>query len=228
MIRGQIRRGIVRVFAEGSLREYLHRRVQDLEAEVRAASSNYLLNTNETQYIEYLANRYKVEPVTIDFGDVSVSTREELIRADEFPDSFSFGLINGGPFPKQVITYNLPFTGNSDLLTLRPSAGVLWSTDVRISDGHVKFDVVNWSDRADRIKREADQTLANLRALAEHARHEVDIFNSGLSSEAARVATDRKRQMLQQANLLSSLGVPLKTANSVPATFAVPVEKKSV
>ena len=217
----------MKIFAEQNLGAVLEGRVQQMRAEVRSADRNYLLNTNETQYIEYVVNRYQIEPLAINFDSVSASTREEMIQAHRFPHHFVIRN-RGGSYPKQVITYHVPFSGNADLLRYTPSRRILWSTEVRLDQGAICFDVVNWQDDTDEIKREADGILNNIRQQAGNVTTEITGFNDSLAGEAPRVVQARKAELLKQANLLGALGVPIKKAEQVPSTFAVPVAKKSL
>jgi hypothetical protein len=218
--------GTFRIFGGGELSEYLGKRLRAIEAEVLNASTDYLLNTNESQYIDYLLDKYTVPSLTISFEGLSVTTREELIPAEWFPSSFAFNVRRGESYLKQVITYHLPFAGNQDLLTLRPSNRIIWSTDVRIVQGAVLFDVVNWKNNPQEIKSEADRTISNIRQQAALADCEVAGFGQSLNSTVSHAVRERKAQLLKQLNLLSALGVPVKRAENVPSTFAVPVAKK--
>jgi hypothetical protein len=53
----------MRTFAEQDLHAVLEGRLQQLKQEAYSAERNYLLNTNETQYVEYLVSRYRIEPL---------------------------------------------------------------------------------------------------------------------------------------------------------------------
>lgn len=218
----------MRIFAEQDLHAVLEGRVQQMKHEVHSAQKDYLLNTNETQYLEYLVSHFRIEPVVIDFDGVFASTREEMIPAERFPNAFEYNVERGGRYPKQVITYHLPFSGNADLLRCKPSSRILWSTDVRLEQGAMCFDVVNWRDDTAGIKRDADEIIGNLRRQAGNLTSEVNGFNSKLEGEATRIVQARKAELLKQANLLGALGVPIKKAENVPSTFAVPMAKKSL
>ena len=80
--------------------------------------------------------------------------------------------------------------------------------DVKIGGGSISFDIVNWRDDANEIKREADRNLNDIKQQAEHLEREVMQFNGALDNETRRVVKARKDILLKQANLLASLGVP--------------------
>src|SRR5262245_36980541 len=114
----------MKIFAEADLRDFLDGRLQELRREVHAEDKNRLLNVNETEYISYLAVKYRIDPIMFDWEAISASDHEEMIRADN--------AYAGKSYPKQVITYHLPFTGLSELLRRASSTRLVWTADVDV------------------------------------------------------------------------------------------------
>ena len=98
---------------------YLEQRRATLRTEVQNEEKNKLLNVNEEDYIAYLVGKYCVDPLVICFDKVSVSSAEKLIPAEWF--SPRFYVEAGKRYPRQVITYHVPFSGTLELLRLTPS-----------------------------------------------------------------------------------------------------------
>lgn len=216
----------MKIFAERELREYLLRQQYVLRDEIQAENKNRLLNMNETEYVAYVVNRYRVDPLVFDWDSRWVSDREDMIPAEKFP--FGFNVYEGKRYPKQVITYHLPYGGEDELLKCQPSSCILWTTEVRIENNHVVFDIINWRDNSDEIKREADHILNNIRSQANNIDAEVAVYNQELEGETKRIVQERKAALLKQMNLMASLGVPVKAAQGISPTFAVPVTPKRV
>jgi hypothetical protein len=215
----------MKIFAEADLREFLDGRLQELSREVHAEDKNRLLNVNETEYVSYLAAKYRIDPIMFDWEAISASDHEEMIRAERFPGTFN--VYAGKSYPKQVITYYLPFTGLPELLRRVPSTRLLWSADVNVRSNDVSFDIINWRDDPDEIRREAESLIGNIRTQSEHNKNDVTAYNNNLEAQAAQIFRSRKEQHLKQSNLMASLGVPFKQAGQVPSTFAVPTVKKT-
>lgn len=216
----------MRIFAERELSEYLASRLDSLRSEIQAEDKNRLLNVNETEYVAYLVERYKIVPLVLHWENVRVSDREELIPAERFPHNFN--VYSGKRYPKQIITYHLPVTGDLELLKCTPSTRMLWTMDVKLGGGSISFDIINWRDDANEIKGEAERNLNDIKQQAGHLEREVTQFNGALDNETRRVVKTRKDILLKQANLIASLGVPFHRADQVPATFAVPIVPKKV
>jgi hypothetical protein len=214
----------MRIFAEGDLSRVLSAQLSALHKEIREENKNKLLNMNEAAYIEYLISKYSVEPIEFIWDEMTISEREQMIPARSFPGDFH--VINGKSYPKQILTYHLPFNGEKPLLELTPSTRILWTTEVDVAESEISFEIINWRNNADEIKREADSILSKMESQSRNVKKQVDSWNSTLPTEALQIVRARKQELLNQSDLLEQLGVPLRKSDSVSPTFAVPVEKQ--
>src|SRR5258706_683326 len=210
----------MRMFREVWLRDFLEARLINLHEEIQSAGKDYLLNANETKYVDYLLSRYRVDPLLISFDQQTISDREEMIAAERFP--FDFGVEEGEEYPKQVITYHLPFSGDQELLRCKPSSWIDWTARVQTTKSEICFEEVNWRDDPAQIRSAADEIIRSIRTLYESVGREVAAFNDSLEAKIRAAIHDRKGALLGQSNLLAALGVPVQPSKSVPKTFAVP------
>ena len=217
----------MRIFAERELHYVLEAQLQELRKEVHSEDKNRLLNMNETEYVEYLVSKYGVDPLVLHFDQVSISSREIMIPAERLPREF-YDIDEGRSYRKQVVTYHIPFSGEADLLRCKPSPRILWSMEVDAGVRSISFDVINWSDNPEHIKREAEGNISRIRQQAEHVAKQVQSFNDALEKAIREIVQARKAEHLKQSNLLAQLGVPIQKVENVPATFAVPTVKKKV
>jgi len=104
----------MKLFAEGDLFQALQLQLAKMKEEIVSEDRNYLLNANETQLVRYFIEQYRIEPLTIDFDGVTASDREEQIPAERFPHDFR--VTKDKRYPKQVVTYYVPFGGDEKLL----------------------------------------------------------------------------------------------------------------
>jgi hypothetical protein len=217
----------MKLFAEGNLRDVLEAQSRKLKAEIESQDRNYLLNANETQLIQHFSDKYRLEQLELFADKTYASDREELIPAERFGNR-RFHDESGEKYRKQVVTYHIPFSGDHNLLRFAPSMRILWTQEVNVLDGEVLFDLINWSDDAASIAREAGSFLESIQTQASHVITDVNAFNARLEAEVTQVIKDRKAELLKKSNLLASLGIPIKKSGDVPSTFAVPAPKKKV
>jgi hypothetical protein len=216
----------VRIFAEADLQAATQGQLASMRKEVAAESSNRLLNMNEAEYVEYLVQKYSIEPLVFSWDAVYVTDREEQIPAEHFPHTFN--VYAGKSYPKQVITYHLPFAGEADLLKFKPTTWIMWSTDARASSESISFDIINWHDNGEEIKREADGIINSIRTQSGHVASEVEQYNSALPAAVLSAVQARKQQHLRQSNVLQSLGVAVSKSDRTPDTFAIPTVRRKI
>jgi hypothetical protein len=216
----------MRIFAEGELSSFLEAQRAALRDEIRSENKNKLLNVNEADYVDYLVEKYTTPEIELHRDAISVSAHEELIRAEYFPHDFF--VYEGKQYPKQVVTYHLPFSGASELLRLKPSSWIMWSRDVSISGNTIKFKIIDWRNDAAAMKQEADHDINTIVSQCANVNTEIRGYNAGLRHFAKQIFDARKSELLKQLDVLSQLGVPVRPAANVPATFSVPTVKKKV
>lgn len=215
----------MRIFAESELREYLSGKTNAMVQEIRNESSQQLLNVNETEYLAYLEQKYAMEPLSLDFERVEADAHEKMIRAEDFP-GHRWNVRPGQSYPRNVFVYHIPFTGDRELLRLRPSQYLMWSTDVQVVRNEVQFEIIQWGDDAQVIKGQAEQIIGNIRQNIGFMRDDIQRFNADIARTAREIYQSRKQEHLNRMGMLENLGVPIRRSASVPDTFAVPITKK--
>lgn len=214
----------MRIFAERQLSDFLDDRTRALELEIGRENNNKLLNYDESQYVDYLVSQYSIDTLVVKRDETSVTPHEELISAEAFPGDFH--VYQGKSYPKQVLTYYVPVYGDLRLLPLMPSSRILWTTEVDLLANSISFKIVNWRNKVEEIKGEADRIVANLEIQAGNVNAEVMQWNTKLVEQARQMVVARKRQLLEQSNVLKALGVSINEAAAVPEAFRVPLTKK--
>jgi hypothetical protein len=216
----------MQLFAEGQLYQFLQEKIARLRAEVQSQDRNYLLNANETQLVMYFVERNKLDNLVLNIENIFVSDREEGVAVGHFP--YGSRVTPGKTYPKQIVTYNVSFSGDPQLLRLAPSSGLLGGRQVSIEGNLICFDIINWRDDASEITRNAEAYLKYLRTNAENVSKEVAVYNASLEAEVSAFIQQRKAEIRKKSNVLASLGIPVKSSTDVPSTFSVPPPKKKV
>jgi hypothetical protein len=214
----------MKIFAENDLSEHLDNLLSDLRRTVQSEDKNRLLNVNEAQYIEYLVSQYALEPIKLHLDEMHVSDSEKMVPVGRH--AFNYDLHPSDRIKRHVIRYHLPYSGDSQMLYLTPNPRLVWYIDVEIRGNEISFDIVNWNDDVEVIKREADRIIENLSQQAQHSGNNIRSYNAKLQQYAQEIVTGRKQEYLKQSNLLESLGVPFKKKNNVTETFAVPIKRQ--
>ena len=218
-----------KIFYEKEFTQVTGELLHNLESKVNQEDQTYILNVNETEYLEFLVSSFEIEALELHFEQLKVAPIERQIPAERFPGP-QFYVEAGQSYQKQVIQYYVPFSGNRDLLKYTPSPRVMRYATVLISDNAVRFEVINFYDDPEQIKREADSILSFLKQQASYLAVNVQEFNAHLPERAKALFEKRRAEIMRQNKLVESLGVPIKKAAHLPQTFVVPaaVRKKTV
>jgi len=199
--------------------------------EIQHEPPNKLLNVNESDYWKYLADKYRIDPITFEFEALQVSTSEKMIPIEQHPFNFGahFSPTRQAAYPRQVLTFHLPFSGDAELLNCLPSGLISGLTvDVEVSPHEIQFDVVNWNNDTGELKRQQEHAVEQIREQNENVTNEICGFNSLLQEQARQEVSARKALLLKQSSVAASLGIPLRRSGNVPQTFAVPVIAKKI
>lgn len=196
----------MKIFAEQEADEQLKRIHSSLRLAVENEQDSYILNVNEETFLDFLVDKFTIQPLEFHLDEMTISTQEKNI-------------------PKDVVTYHIPFSGDRRLLGWKPNPRILWTTSVDVSNGEISFEIINFHNAAESIKQEAERIIDSITSNHNHLLKQVKAFNNRLPSEAKQVFSSRKTQILQKNDLLASLGVPIRAKSEVPDTFSVPAKK---
>jgi hypothetical protein len=216
----------MRIFYETQLSDFLEARRHAMLQEIQNESPNKLLNVNESDFVKYLSERYRVEPIVFEFDSLESSYDEKMIPAERHPPDF--GCRSQHSYPRQVFTFHLPFNGEVHLLKCQPSCCIMWAANVALVGNEIRFELINWRDDSAALMREQKDIVEHIRKQNENVTNEVSQFNSRLEEQARQAVTNRRSQLLKQANVAESLGIPVRRAANVPQTFSVPVVPRKI
>lgn len=218
----------LKIFNEKLLSNVLEAHLKKLEGQVQAETDDYILNVNETEYIDHLTAEFLVDNVELDFEGVSVSTTRKEIPAENFPGGgFTWNVERGQRYLRDVVRYHIPYSGDQGLLACKPSTSFLSHVEVSIDRQEVCFDIVDFDGNAETIRQRAESNKEHIRQLWENVKNEVAVFNKGLRPRVSRAFQARKDALLKRNDLMASLGVPIKKRENLPQTFAIPTPATS-
>ena len=209
-----------KVFSEHELSGYLGGITDHIQSLIKNKSEDYILNVNETEYINYLVDEYTVTPININFQEVFITDYEKQIPAEDFPRKFV--VREGKSYPKTAVIYHLPYTGNVYLLECYPSTRMPFTTEVFLDNQCLCFEVFSLEENAEEIKGNAEQILDRLKTQHGYLVSEVDRFNNSLPMAVKQLFQERQQRLLKKNKKVASLGVPIKKRENLPETYAIP------
>ncbi|MBX7224118.1 MAG: hypothetical protein K1Y36_29650 [Blastocatellia bacterium] len=197
--------------------------MESIKQKIHSESDSSLLNVNELEYLTYLINLFHIEAPEFDFEAVFVTEAEREIPVERFPTEYFWdGYPTQRTFPKTVITFHLPYSGDGKLLRMKPSRYTMWTDTVYEENACICFEIIAFRNDAAEIKGKADRIFQGIKTQQINVKNEVNAFNASLEEQVRELFLKRKQSLLGKNSLLTALGVPLKKRSDLPATFAIP------
>jgi len=116
-------------FCEVNGFDYFEQQKQQLKNVIESNPKEYLLGVDESEYKQFLFDKFKLEPLSIDTTQEDLG--EPLTGKITLTDQF-----RGNKYEKDAYTFNVkyPFTGSSVLFKIRPSTWTMTSEPIIVSD----------------------------------------------------------------------------------------------
>ena len=203
-----------KVFNGSSLSDYLGENNDRIQSQIDSKSDDYILEINKTGDISSLVENFIVDTIKVDFEGKRVSPPyEKLIPAEHFPP-YRFNVTPGRSYPKQAVTYYLPYTGNGDLFRYTPNRHIIWTTEVFLEDQSLCFEVFSFNskpeDIAKDINEQAEQIIKDVKTQLEHLVSEMENYNNQLSVFVKKLLQEREEKILEKNQIAELLETPIR------------------
>lgn len=217
-------------FINGDLDSVLRNQLQQITNKIKSENDNYILNVNEDDYIAHLVSEFTLEAPKIYIEGVSASTLERMIPVEQHPNIGFIFYDETKSFNRQVIVVHLPFTGDISLLEFVPNPRILWTHPINYSvlpdnEAEISFEVINFTNDSEAVKRETDQIINNLSTQISHISNQIRGHNENLQNEVSIRLKERKNDLLKKSEFLTQLGIPIRKKDNFPETFSIPSPK---
>ncbi len=197
------------LFFEIEASHFFDARKRELKLAVENASKEQL--DSQEVFSRELLKRFRVEPLYLHFDDIYLSSREEQIPGELHPKSaFLVDHMRGESFPRQVITFHLPYSGTFELLRCIPNPRVLSAPEVSVTDNEILFDIIDFYSDSERVKRDADQKIDVIKKQSQNLFNNVEEYNTSLLSQIVKIIEQRRDQLQKRSSVVESLGYPVK------------------
>lgn len=210
------------IFSKGSISSVFQRNYDSINSTIENETENYILNANETEYSEYLESKYILEVPELHFDKVYADSYEDEVSAEYFPRIYD--VYRGKTYKKEIIQYFIPCSGDINLLAYSPAniISIGGGGHFEIKSDAIVAEFINFSNNAEEINRNYNSEVNGLHPNYNYLKNNIESFNNTLKSHIQSIFRTKKQKILNKNNLLSSLGVPLRKKENVPATFSVP------
>lgn len=216
------------LFNEYELRQALLNCDEEMAKEINSFDKNYILNVNVDDCSQYLADKYRIDPVIIHREKTQVSHRETEVDVRHDQNRFIRDKSNPFYVKGTSITFAVPFEGDRNLFFCRGSIISYSPPRAEITKDEILITYAEADPNAEAIKADFERTIGPIENHMKDIVKEVDSFNRGLKANAKGKIEARKARLLKEQGIVAALGYPIKETSGIPKTFAVPEVKRKV
>ncbi len=195
---------------------------QNIREEINTKGKDYILKVDENEFIDYLIEKYRIEPLKILLESESVSqpTKSQVRRNNMWGETY---LADTFIF---TITYN--FEGKADLFAVKPNPFTYSTYDINVNQvqNTVSFKIQIFKqdpNEFDKAKSNAySQAFTNLNKVNDH----VQQFNSSYENTVKSIFEQEKNKYQQENAFFKAINV--KVNEDTKSIFTAPTIKKKI
>lgn len=200
---------------------------RQLREEVEAWERNKVLAASESDLVTYLIEKYTLHPPCLQRDDIYIESEGET-SIDVSGDPRRYVRDRSRPlhFPGSFVTIAIPFEGESALFSYQASTFSLNPPRGRVHGAKILISFRGTNLDAERLREEIDRTVDKIEGTLTYTQNDCQGWNERIESVAEECLRNRKNRTLQQANMVSALGLPLKRREGASKDIAIPMARK--
>ena len=216
------------LFSEYQVFDVIEAQTTAIDKEVDSIESNRLLNTSTSDLADYLSEKLTLDVPIIQKDNIAASQKETKIDVSDDPRRAIFSRDRPYLITGTEIKIEIPFDGDKDFFHIRPSTYSLSPPDGLITGNMLILQFSETDIQPDRLKSNIDHQLAEIDRWLSYLKTDVEKFNASLKGLITAKIEGRKRKILTNQNLVSSLGFKLKENPNSPQTYMAPNVKRKI
>lgn len=199
-----------------------------LLSEIDNLDENRVLNTPANDLYDYFEKEYRVD-IPVLHEDQILSDQKE-IQIDVSHDPHRFIPDRSQPFNIQgtSVEITIPFSGDAEVFKIRPTTYSLNSpiADVRSNVITITFEGAKLEPES--LRKDIDSAIAHIRTTLETLRNDAVNLNNELPELIRTKLEARRNKLLDNRDLVSSLGFPLKERSTDALTYVTPEVRRKI
>ena len=199
----------------------------EIKRDVEHWDRNRVLSSSESDLITYLVDKYSLDPPQLLRDQIHIENEGEA--KINVSGRFEYGIWDSSDphyVPGSFVTVAIPFEGDGNLFEFQASTYTFNPPRGRISDSNVLISFQGVKLNAERTRKEIDDTVEQIEKHLEWIRNDCSQWNGRIASVAEQCVRHRKNRLLEQADMVSSLGLPIKRRPDSAVVNAIPVTRK--
>ena len=216
------------LFSKYDLRGTIEKRGHALAKDINSLGENEVLSASQEEMVTYLVEKHGINPLAIDEPSIQMDYSEVQLDVSRHHEYLIFAFTGPRHVTGTRLTFFVPFTGDADLFHCRPSSRRMGLPAPNVGSNELVFTYEATKDRSSEINDTFKEDLHQIQIHAARVNEVIKGFNDTLPERARQLLKARREKLLQDRNLVESIGFPLRRRQSPPSTFAVPDVKRRI
>ena len=199
-----------------------------LSKDIDAYNGDQLLNTAVDDLAAYFAKKFEIDTPVLHEDNIIADQRETQIDVSQ--DRNRYIRDRSGPFyvPGTIVEVEVPFSGDEQVFGVQPTTFTLNPPRAEIRPGKVILRIQGTNLDGPSVKRRIEETLGEIRTNLDRLRASAKDFNASLLRLATERIEFRRKKLLADRNLVSSLGFSLKPREGAARTYTAPEIRRKI
>lgn len=216
-------RNTIKAFCEIDSYTYRQEKSNSIVSEITNKGKEYVLGVDEFEFIDYLIDKYSIEPLTVDIENPTINepsiskewVEDRMWREKYQTDVYTFTII-------------YKFTGSPELFRVRPDTWTITTNEISVNEQNstVSFGFKLYrKDPNEFNKAKSDfenRAFANLN----NVNNLVDSWNNSIKGLATSTFQEHKRKFQQENDFFAAINVKVNANTS--SVFTAPTIKKKI
>lgn len=206
----------------------VERQRQALASDIANMEANQLLNTATDRLTDYFVDKYRINAPILQEQAITFDQKE--IDIDVSQDRNRYVSDRSRSFMTKGMAYDIevPFDGDATLFRVQPTTFNMNPPRGEIRGNSLFFRISGTNLEAAAVRASIDRTIASVRGSLEVQARDAAGFNSSLQDLASAQVEQRKKKILNDRDIASAIGFPMKRRDGAPATFVAPEVRRKV
>lgn len=198
---------------------------------IDALAESKILNTKLEEWVDYFVNEYSVNIVEIDESKITQEVNDVQIDPRYLGDreNFHYDSHTRTRISATEIAFYLPFTGDKNLLYVRPTTYNHNPPRVEISTSdELVFRYTYAEADAVKAKTALDRALRSINEFLSWQKSDIERFNLSLVALATTRLESKFGKIKKDNDVAASLGFPMRNRVNAQNTYIVPSVRKKI
>jgi hypothetical protein len=216
------------LFCTHDLSQSLRNTTAAMHKEVESLDANRLLNTAPDDLRDYLAAKYRIEPIRLLRDYWYAETRETQVDVRYDPNRWIDDKSRPVMVPGERVEVRVPFEGETELFYAKADTFSMNPPRAAVEKNELVLRYDAPADAPRDVRPLVDRTLADIEQHIGWQSAMLAAHNNGLHTIAEQAIEQRRTRLLAQSQRAAALGIPIKRCDDAPQTYAIPTARKKV